>query len=124
MIHQKTCVGHVCGLCLVAVMVAVLTGCSTTKPVDWDSRIGTYTYEDALADLGQPSQVTNLDGSVKSVEWITARGFDNAKDSMPPVYSRGEVVTPEETYGYEAPNKVLRLMFAPDGKLIDWKRNY
>jgi len=124
MLHQTGRVSFVAGVCLTTVLSVLLLGCSTTSKVNWDSRIGSYTYQDALAELGPPSKVSNLEGGVKSAEWIKARGPESGVDTMPPVYTRGEVVQPDETYGYEAPDEVLRLMFTPDDKLISWQRNY
>src|SRR5690349_21433663 len=59
-------------LCALAILLW-LTGCSTTNPGGWDARIGNYTYNLALTDLGTPEHSTTLkDGSVMA-EWITRR---------------------------------------------------
>ena len=124
MLQHTGRVSSLAGIGLTTVLSILLLGCSTTPKVNWDSRIGTYTYEDALAELGPPSKVSNLEGGVKSAEWIKSRGPESGVDTMPAVYTRADIVQPDETYGYEAPNKVLRLMFTPDDKLISWQRNY
>ena len=36
---------------LFALLLLVLSGCATTK-IDWNSRVGNYTYDNAIAELG------------------------------------------------------------------------
>ena len=113
-------------LVIATALLAVLlsSGCSTTSGVNWDDRVGVYTYEAALAEFGMPTSLTEMQGGVKAAEWVTSRTGLSATPEPPPAYTRGETLTPNMTYGSSAPNKVLRLMFTPDGKLLDWQRNY
>jgi hypothetical protein len=61
-------------LLALSAMLALLSGCSTAPLVNWNSRIGNYTYDSALADLGTPERSAALkDGSLVAV-WITRRG--------------------------------------------------
>lgn len=110
-----------CGGLLVA---ALVTGCSTTSSVNWDKQVGTYSWEDALADLGPPDQVTDQPGGIKQATWAKERtvGLPPAADT--PAYVRGESMSASQTYGSSAPAKILQLSFTPDGKLFDWGRNY
>ena len=111
-----------CGISLLAIVV--LVACSTPSAVNWDKQVGVYTWEEALADLGPPDEVTDDAGGVKRAVWSKQRtvGITPAADS--PSYYRGETVNPSQTYGSTAPAKVLQLSFTPDGKLFDWQRNY
>jgi hypothetical protein len=59
-------------------VLALLTGgCASgpsanIKDIDWRSRIGTYTYEDALAELGEPDVVSETnEGTI--AEWVIRR---------------------------------------------------
>lgn len=45
---------------LVASVAFLLAGCSTTKKVDWDSRVGRFTYDQAIAELGPPDKQSRL----------------------------------------------------------------
>lgn len=110
--------------CLGVLTAMILTGCSTTSSVNWDARIGTYSWDDALAEFGDPDRVADLEGGVKAAEWITERNISRASAADDPFYTRGETIRPNQTYGTTAPPKVLRLSFKPDGKLFDWHRNY
>src|SRR3989442_1020288 len=50
------------GLCV------FLTGCASTK-IDWNSRIGNYTYDQTVVELGPPDKYAKLtDGTVRSEE--------------------------------------------------------
>lgn len=56
--------------------VLVLAGCATHPKVDsnidWKSRIGSYTYEQAMVELGKPD-VIGESSEGKAAEWITKR---------------------------------------------------
>lgn len=106
------------------VVVTFLFGCATTSSVNWDKRIGTYSWEDAVAEFGDPDRVADLEGGVKAGEWIQSRTTGIPPASATPSYVRGETVNPNQTYGSSAPDRILRLSFTPDGKLIDWESNY
>ncbi len=41
---------------ILALAVAFLAGCMTTPPVDWNTRIGNYTYAQAVTELGPPAR--------------------------------------------------------------------
>ena len=107
-----------------AVAATILLGCSTTSSISWDKRIGTYSWDDALAEFGPPDRVADLTGGVKAAEWVKERAVGVAPASSTPSYVRGETIAPNQTYGSTAPARILRLSFTPDGKLIDWDRNY
>jgi hypothetical protein len=88
-----------------------LTACATTK-IDWNSRIGSYTFDEAISELGVPDrQATLTDGSTVA-EWLTRRGGAWAHGHSFGRYSRFQ------TYDItEMPDHYLRLTFGPDGRL-------
>jgi hypothetical protein len=110
-------------LLLLLVVAGLLCGCSTAA-INWDNRVGVYSWQDALTELGSPDRVADLEGGVKAAEWITPRTTGRPTAATTPAYVRGDRVEPTPTYGVQAPDKVLRLSFTPDGKLLDWDRNY
>jgi hypothetical protein len=101
----------------------LLMGCASSA-FNWDSRVGTYTWEDAVTELGEPNRVTELEGGVTAAEWIRTRSFSPAAGPDPSPELRGQTVLPDERPGRTAPSKILRLSFTPDGKLLDWSSNY
>ena len=58
-------------LAMLALTAAFIAGCKSTPPVDWNSRIGTYTYDQAVTDLGPPDKQAKLDNGQMVAEWIT-----------------------------------------------------
>jgi len=95
---------------LFAFLFILLCGCATTK-IDWNSRVGNYTYDDAIAELGVPDrQATLTDGSIVG-EWLQYRGGAYGTT----YYSR---YSRFHTYDvHEFPDRFLRLTFGPDRQL-------
>jgi hypothetical protein len=107
--------------CTVA-LVLLSTGCASSR-INWNERIGTYTFDQAILDFGPPDkQATLQDGSIVA-EWLTQRGYSH--------------VYPRFGYGYhnypywhgsaiggsyvESPDYFLRLIFNADRKLTEAK---
>jgi hypothetical protein len=95
---------------MMAILALFLIGCATTK-IDWNSRIGSYTFDEAVAELGVPErQATLSDGSVVA-EWLTGRGGAYGHAHYTPGWRF-------HTYDiYEMPDRYLRLTFGPDNRL-------
>ena len=95
---------------LFAALALFIAGCATTK-IDWGSRIGSYTFDDAVVELGVPDrQATLTDGSIVA-EWLTRRGGAYAHGYS---FPRGRFHTYDIT---EMPDRYLRLIFGPDRTL-------
>ena len=95
---------------LFALFILLLVGCATTK-IDWNSRVGNYTYDDAIAELGVPDRDATLSDGSMVAEWLQARGgaYGSTYSSR---YSRFH------TYDvHEFPDRYLRLTFGPDRQL-------
>jgi hypothetical protein len=109
------CLQIMAGLCL----ALWLTGCATPR-VDWAARIGHYTYERAVADMGPPDKQAKLADGTLVAEWLTNRGYTYTYGSPGPYgpFYPGYVST------YTAPSQFLRLTFSPDGQLSAWKKLY
>ena len=98
------------------------------RTAPWNDYIGTYTYEQALADLGKPAIVGEAtDG--RTAEWVLRRsprvsfGFGVGGGSVGPHSGVGVGVGSSMSPPPHGEN--LRLKFGPDGKLKEWtKVNY
>ena len=55
------------------VALVALMGCATNK-IDWNARVGTYSYEDAVIELGPPDKQEKLADGIIVAEWLTQRG--------------------------------------------------
>ncbi len=101
-------------------LAVVLAGCATAK-VDWDSRIGSYTRDQAVLDFGPADRSANLTDGTKVEEWLIQRG--DARGSFSTL-GAGHYGAPWVHRYAEppSPDQVLRLTFAPDGKLKTWRK--
>jgi len=104
------------GLCLL-----LLAGCATQK-VDWAGRVGQYTYDQAILEIGPPDKQARLEDGTVVAEWLTRRGYVYGSPAFgyPPwsyygPYYPGSVAT-------YTPDYFLRLTFGPDGKLRSWRK--
>ncbi len=108
---------------ILALAVAFLTGCATPPPVDWDSRVGHYTYNQALSELGLPNRQSRLsDGKVVS-KWFVQPPVSPRFNSGMSYYGNngfGAGQTPGGGYN----NQMLQLTFDTNGTLIAWSKNY
>jgi hypothetical protein len=103
--------------CALLLALGLFTGCQTNK-IDWTSRIGTYTFDDAVKEMGPPDKTATLTDGTQVCEWLTYRG------------SEGGTVITSGYYGLYAssiagsPDAYLRLTFNPEKKLTEAKRLY
>jgi len=100
-----------------------LAGCATTK-IDWNSRVGNYTYDQAVAELGPPDKSAKLSDGTTVAEWLTQRGY--ARGSVGVMYGYGYPHYYHPWYPYysepPSPDYYIRLTFGPEGKLQAYKR--
>lgn len=116
----------------VSLFVVFLVGCATTPKIDWASRIGNYTHDQAVTELGPPDKSAKLTDGTTVAEWLTRRGYSGGYSSFDygfnygpdcgrwPHYYYGPII--HHFYEPPSPDDYLRLTFGPDGKLKDWKR--
>jgi hypothetical protein len=105
-----------------ALVVLVLggIGCSTTPKVDWTARIGVYTYDQAVLELGPPDRASQLSDGSTVAEWFVRRGSRVSVGVGTGFYGPrggvgvGQTVSPGRTGVF------LRLTFDPEGRLAGW----
>ncbi|MCS7337574.1 MAG: hypothetical protein NZ739_04965 [Verrucomicrobiae bacterium] len=100
----------------------LVCGCRTTPKIDWESRIGTYTYDQAVLELGPPDRYAKLTDDTVVAEWVTRRGTTQVWVNY--TYGHGYWWMHPSYVTTSSPERLLRLTFGPDGKLKDWKRLY
>jgi hypothetical protein len=105
-------------------LLLLLIGCTTTSRVNWDSRIGNYTLDQASAELGYPEKTEVLPDGTRMADWLTQRGRPASVGfGMGGAFgSPGFLESPIPYESPPIPNRYLRLTFGPDGKLLAWKR--
>ena len=114
------------GLCLtiLALATALVTGCKTTKPIDWNSRVGAYTFDQAVTELGPPDKQTTLSDGKLVAQWITHR-YGGSSFSVGTGFYTGPVgVGVGHTTGSAYPDKILTLTFGTNQVLAAFSKNY
>jgi len=128
-------------LCLLVVSLALLgSGCassssnSATEPkpakldprtAPWNDYVGTYTYDQAVQDLGKPA-VVGEDASGRTAEWVLRHsprmsfGFGVGGGSVGP--HTGVGVGAGSSISPPPHGENLRLKFDTDGKLKEWTK--
>ena len=46
-------------------------GCSSRPKVDWNARVGNYTFDQAVIDMGPPERSSQLSDGTTVAEWYT-----------------------------------------------------
>jgi hypothetical protein len=109
---------------VLALMILLITASCASKPkADWNSRVGNYTHDQAVVELGPPDgQVTLNDGGNVS-QWIVGRSGGSGLSVGFGGYRGNASVGVSQNLGPGPRDKILRLTFSPDGKLTEWSRN-
>ena len=108
-------------------MAVLLAGCATRPRIDWSSRVGNYTYDQAVLELGPPDKMATLTDGTRVAEWLTFRGRSGGYGaSFGPHFYHPYFYGPPVAFYSEppSPDRFLRLTFAPDGRLLDWRKVY
>jgi hypothetical protein len=96
-------------------------GCATK--IDWNGRVGMYTLDQAIAEMGPPDKSAKLTDGTTVAEWLTERNRSDGQMIFMggPGWRRGGFWGP--AYVSTGPDfeRFLRLTFDPDGRMIAWK---
>jgi hypothetical protein len=92
-----------------------LTACATNK-VDWQSRVGNYSYDQAVLEFGPPDKEATLQDGTRVSEWLTSRG--RSQGGFATYMGRGLVHVSNDI----SPDYYLRLTFDPSGKLQSFRK--
>jgi hypothetical protein len=113
------------GLMLVAGLLATaLGGCKSTPKVDWNTRVGAYTYDQAVTELGPPDRATKLSDGKIVAEWIKHGSGGGFSFGVGTSMSSGHGgVGVGQSVGTGPRDHVLRLVFDTDNKLSSWSKD-
>ena len=111
-------------------LLVLAGGCASgpktyVEDIDWRSRIGTYTFEEAYAELGQPKVICeSIEG--RTAEWVLRQsppvtiGFGLGTGSYGGHTATGAGVG--TTVSPPPSGEYLRLRFDKDDKLAEWTK--
>jgi hypothetical protein len=108
---------------LLAALVMLSAGCASTPKPDWDKRVGNFTFDDAVKELGPPVASTQLQDGTTVAEWFLKAGAQMSFGFGMSSYGGGGGAV-GVGHSVTAPPKghFLRLTFGPDGKLQRWEK--
>jgi hypothetical protein len=111
---------HLSGLVCAALLGLIGAGCQALQQVDWDGRIGQFSYEEAVAELGRPDGETKLPGGMRRAEWITNTGSSMGRALVGAGTQRGTtgVVPLDPTEIHRLRDRYLRLTFDKSSQLV------
>jgi len=117
---MKNCIRmELLSACLSALLLA---GCASTPKVDWNSRVGTFPYDQAVAEMGPPDKIAKLSDDSTVAEWFIKRGSSVSFGVGTGFYSGGSSVGVGQTVTTSPSGEYLRLTFGADSKLTKWER--
>lgn len=109
---------------LASLTVLLASGCASKQPkVDWDARVGNYTFDQAVAELGPPDRQASLTDGKNVVEWIVGRTGGGGFSIGVGTFTGHTGVGVSQTVGSGRRDKILRLTFDQNGQLLNWVRN-
>ncbi len=106
---------------LLSAVVGLISGCASKPKPDWNQRIGHYTFDQAVQELGPPFSSIQLQDRTTVAEWFlkagpqfsfgVGTGFIGGHTGVG--VGQGVTTPPKGHY--------LRLTFGPDGQLQRWE---
>lgn len=112
-----------CVALLAVISLLLVAGCATKPKVDWDERVGNFTYDQAVVEMGPPDSEATLTDGKKVAEWVVGRSGAGGVSLGFGSFSGSTGVGVSQTVGSGPRDKILRLTFGADGKLLNWARN-
>ncbi len=113
-------------LAVLLLVAALFAGCKSTPPVDWSSRVGTYTFDQAVTDLGPPDKQAKLTDGQTIAEWITHRSNGGGLSIGTGFFSggggSGMGVGVGQSVGSGSKDKTLKLTFGTNNVLAAWSK--
>ena len=108
-------------LLLFAAVAMLLTGCATHR-IDWNARVGSYNFDQAVTDFGPPDKQAKLSDGRLVAEWISRYSNSGVISIGTGFYGYpGSVGFVQTTPSYY--ESKLRLTFNTNNVLAAWSKN-
>jgi hypothetical protein len=94
------------------------TGCASKPKVDWNTRVGSYTFDDAVREFGPPDKDATLTDGNRITEWFVKEKGGMSVSFGLGSYGAHSAAGVGQTVGNIGGGRVFRrLTFGPEGKL-------
>ncbi len=114
-------------LAVLFLIAGFIAGCKSTPKVDWDGRVGSYTYDQAVTDLGPPNKRARFTDGHTVAEWITKRrsgsGFNFGTGYISGGGGSSTSVSIGPGAGFDDDDQILQLTFGTNSVLTAWSKN-
>jgi hypothetical protein len=107
---------------LLTLSLLLTCGCRSTPKVNWSARVGSYTYDQAVTELGPPDKSAKLDDGRTVAEWVTGYKQGSSFSFGTGMYGGHGGVAVGQTVGGGSKPRILRLTFDPEGRLAAWTK--
>jgi hypothetical protein len=108
--------------CIALAVSTVLISCASTPKVDWNSRVGNFTFDQAVLEIGPPERSSELSDGSKVAEWFVRAGSSMSFGVGTGYYGGSSSVGVGQTVSSGRSGHYLRLTFDPEGVLTAWER--
>ena len=108
---------------ILALAVAFLAGCATTPPVDWNTRIGKYTYSQAVNEMGPPARQARLNDGKLVCKWFVQPPLGPRFNSGMSYYGNTGFA-PSQNAASCYSDRMLQLTFDTNNTLTEWSKGY
>ena len=107
---------------LAVISMLALTACASKPKVDWNQRIGQFTFDDAVREMGPPFSSATLQDGGTVAEWFLKPG-PQISFGLGSGYAGGHsAVGVSQGVTIPTPGHYLRLTFGPDRQLQHWEK--
>ena len=96
-------------------------GCATPK-VDWNTRVGSYTYDQAVTELGPPDKQAKLTTGQTVAEWVSRYNSGSTVMIGTGIYNYPGGIGYVQSYGPTSFESRLRLTFGTNNVLSTWSK--
>ena len=107
---------------LLASFIIFSSGCATKPTPDWNQRVGNFSFDDALRELGPPAGSIQMQDGSKVVDWFLKPGPQLSFGLGTGAYGSSGGMSVGQSVNIPTPGHYLRLTFTPDGKLQRWEK--
>lgn len=104
-------------------LITLLAAGCVTHPINWNARIGTYKYDQAVLDFGPPDKQARLSDGRRVAEWISRYSSGGTVMFGPGMYDYPGGFGFVQTTGPEYYESKLRLTFTTNDLLSAWSKH-
>jgi hypothetical protein len=106
-----------------AVAIVALAGCATHR-VDWNTRVGNFSFDQSVVELGPPDKQAKLSDGRTVAEWVTRWSGGPMVSVGTGFYGRpGGIGMVQTTYPPNYNESHLRLTFGTNNVLEKWSKD-